>query len=122
MQTENKTCKDCANFERCEMWNYSYDPCPEFKDKRKLIYADTVVEKISELILLDDHEKKVLDRFVEKCVAVDAVPVVHGQIEKVKIVPNYIWRYRCSCCHSDAEKWYNYCPNCGAKMDGVADD
>ena len=32
---ENKTCKDCADFERCAMWNYSFDPCPEFKDGRK---------------------------------------------------------------------------------------
>ena len=76
MQTENKTCKECSKFDRCEMWNYSYDPCPEFKDKRKLIYADTVVEKISELILLDDHEKKMLECFVEKCVEVDAEEVV----------------------------------------------
>ena len=29
---ENKTCKECAEFERCKMWNYSYDTCPEFKD------------------------------------------------------------------------------------------
>ncbi len=32
MAVENKTCKECAYFERCEMWNYSYDPCPEFKE------------------------------------------------------------------------------------------
>mgnify|MGYP003292002756 CR=1 FL=1 len=35
MATGNKTCKDCAEFERCKMWNYSYDPCPEFKDGEK---------------------------------------------------------------------------------------
>ena len=44
--------------------------------ERKLIYADTVVDGLSELILLSDHEKKLLDRFVEKCLAVDAEPVV----------------------------------------------
>ena len=49
---------------------------------------------------------------------VDAVEVVHGRIEEVEIVPNYMWKYRCSCCQSDAERWYKYCPNCGAKMDG----
>ena len=32
MYKENKTCKECANFETCAMWNYSYDACPEFKD------------------------------------------------------------------------------------------
>ena len=34
---ENKTCKECAEFERCKMWNYSYDPCPEFKDGGKMM-------------------------------------------------------------------------------------
>ena len=48
---------------------------------------------------------------------VDAVPVVHGRMEKVDIVPSYMWKYRCSCCHSYGERWHNYCPNCGAKLD-----
>ena len=32
----------------------------------------------------------------------------------------YLWQ--CSCCHEEYERdgmpWYDYCPNCGAKMDG----
>ena len=32
METDAKTCKECADFERCKMWNYYYDPCPLFKD------------------------------------------------------------------------------------------
>lgn len=35
METDAKTCKECADFEQCKMWNYSYDPCPEFIDGRK---------------------------------------------------------------------------------------
>lgn len=46
----------------------------------------------------------------------NAVEVVHGQMEEVEIVPNYMWKYRCSCCYSDGERWYKYCPNCGSKM------
>ena len=56
-------------------------------------------------------------KLMEDAPTVDAVEVVHGQIEKVELVPNYMQKYRCSCCHSDAEQWYNYCSNCGAKMD-----
>ena len=119
MQTENKTCKECSKFDRCEMWNYSYDPCPEFKDKRKLIYADTVVEKISELILLDDHEKKMLECFVEKCVEVDAEEVIHAHW-----IPDDEYDI-CSHCNNpiimnrlSPEKW---CKNCGSRMDGVSD-
>jgi hypothetical protein len=53
---------------------------------------------------------------------VDAVEVVHGHWEPRKDVPGFL---RCSACHDcniyddwpDGKKW-NYCPNCGAKMDG----
>jgi hypothetical protein len=52
---------------------------------------------------------------------VDAVEVVHGRWEKAHIA-GYL---KCNCC-KDAfiyEEWlesgkWNYCPNCGAKMDG----
>lgn len=33
MVTENKTCKDCEDFEKCPMWLYSYDPCPLFRNE-----------------------------------------------------------------------------------------
>jgi hypothetical protein len=94
--------------------------------ERKLIYADTVVEKLSELILMDDHEKKVLESFVEKCMAVDAVPVVHGRWigkeEKLwNIEKPVVTGWECSECGVWGHYTYNYCPNCGAKMDGVSD-
>ena len=52
---------------------------------------------------------------------VDAVPVMHGRWEKAE----YCGFLRCSQC-TDVyidESWledgkWNYCPNCGAKMDG----
>ena len=55
-------------------------------------------------------------------------PVVHGRWEKdpdMRRMNGHIYDYRCSHCHSPAEKGcYNnndrftdYCPNCGAKMD-----
>ena len=59
---------------------------------------------------------------------VDAVEVVHGRWEKdpdMRRMNGHIYDYRCSHCHSQAEKGYynnndrftNYCPNCGARMD-----
>ena len=51
--------------------------------------------------------------------SVDAEPVRNGRWIKRDIVPDYMWKYHCSCCHSDGERRYNYCPNCGAKMDKV---
>ena len=53
---------------------------------------------------------------------VDAVEVVHGRWEPRKDAIGFV---RCSACHNcniyddwaDGKKW-NYCPNCGAKIDG----
>ena len=57
---------------------------------------------------------------------VDAVEVIHARWEKRKDVIGFV---RCSACHdcniyddwADGKKW-NYCPNCGAKMDGGNED
>ena len=54
--------------------------------------------------------------------AKDAVEVVHGRWEPRTDAIGFV---RCSVCHdcnvyddwADGKKW-NYCPNCGAKMDG----
>ena len=51
--------------------------------------------------------------------AVDAVEVVHAKWEHIPIF-NGLGRYRCGRCfhyiNVGADK--NYCPNCGARMDG----
>ena len=52
---------------------------------------------------------------------IEAEPVVHGRWEKSPHLYGFV---RCSVCHGctvwdewvDGKKW-NYCPNCGAKMD-----
>lgn len=55
---------------------------------------------------------------------IDAEPVKHGRwIEKEDLFVETV--YRCSACEEDyvlldggaIDDWYNYCPNCGAKMD-----
>jgi hypothetical protein len=59
---------------------------------------------------------------VEDAPTVDAVEVVRGRWEEYSRMPGYL---QCSKCH-DAHIWFawlkdgkwNYCPNCGAKMDG----
>jgi Zn finger protein HypA/HybF involved in hydrogenase expression len=30
--------------------------------------------------------------------------------------------YKCSCCHEDSFAASNYCPNCGAEMEGVRNE
>ena len=63
---------------------------------------------------------------INDCPAADVAPVVHGRWEAQEF-----WKYenkhsilyktnRCSLCHYDVSSrlLYNYCPNCGARMDG----
>lgn len=51
---------------------------------------------------------------------VEAVPVVHGKWKKSRIpVPVYGGiEISCSSCGRIAAHEYNYCPHCGARMDG----
>lgn len=67
-------------------------------------------------------------RAVDEAAAVDAVPVVHGQWIHTKIEDSD-WggtfnSWKCSVCGYYAGRnptGTNYCPNCGAKMDGGND-
>lgn len=67
-------------------------------------------------------------RGVEDAPTADVAPVVHGLWEKE---PSVFWRwtpsgavavarttYRCGLCGRGTAVKSNYCPNCGAKMDG----
>lgn len=51
---------------------------------------------------------------IDACPTVDAVPVVHGR--RVDYGGFYC---RCSQCEGTLPVCSNYCPNCGAKMDGA---
>ena len=62
---------------------------------------------------------------VDDIPAADVAPVVHGRI--VGSLEDGRYRRRFSCCGEDATMitqwaWPKYCPNCGAKMDGGAEN
>lgn len=63
-------------------------------------------------------------RMILNAPTVDAVEVVHGRFVYVRD-DELTDHYECSVCHryipSDYLHW-NYCPNCGAKLDGGADN
>lgn len=70
-------------------------------------------------------------QYIEALPAADVAPVVHGWWERE---PSSYWRwtpsgavavtrttYRCGLCGRGTAVKSNYCPHCGAKMDGGAD-
>lgn len=63
-------------------------------------------------------------RFYADCPLDDVSPVVHGDWIDGRPYVNSRWKV-CSVCHQTAPEphgGYNYCPNCGAKMDGGVDN
>ena len=88
---------------------------------KKLIYADDARRAI-----LEAEPKLVY--CIDKLKAVDAVEVVHGRWINAQIAAHdpfgYYCRdvdvFTCSVCgvHFDVSQIGNYCPNCGAYMDG----
>ena len=60
---------------------------------------------------------------VDKIPSADVAPVRHGRwLQKKHKIFGNAYDYVCSECGCDyALAEYNYCPNCGAKMDGVDD-
>lgn len=63
---------------------------------------------------------ELLQKILEEYGTADIAPVRHGRWRLSEYAGiNY---YQCSLCgHSVSPTAYNYCPNCGAKMDGAKD-
>ena len=60
-----------------------------------------------------------LKRMIENAPTVDAVEVVHGYWKTHSQIDTVFVCSECNLNVDDFEKrWLNYCPNCGAKMDG----
>lgn len=78
------------------------------------------------------HERTALKHLIADYEAVDAVPVVRGKWTPVKYDVHCscgksygTYHYLCSACsHVSYSQPYglNFCPNCGAKMDGKANE
>lgn len=101
----SRTCADCFHFSACHLWAVSISTdvapqCPQFEPARYASIADL-------------HE-------MHQMAKGELVPVVHGRWTYDR--PNH---YKCSECDamwSGIIRFMNYCPNCGAKKDGGADN
>lgn len=67
-------------------------------------------------------EGVIYKRTINAIPAVDAVEVKHGEWEKRMNIGVLTWCSECGWMkHQEDERKYNYCPNCGARMDGGND-
>ena len=90
----------------------------------RLIDADALRERMEQPECRTQTRRDFV-AMVDYTPTIDAVPVVHGEWENH---PHAYGFKRCSVCHdcniwgewADGKKW-NYCPNCGACMDGGKD-
>ncbi len=105
------TCKDCYHYDICQYHigdTINVQECCDFKDKSTVIELPCEVARIP---------------------AADVAPVVHGRwLEWEKrfvdrfIPPSNRLGVFCTACDKCADSKFDYCPNCGAKMDGDIND
>ncbi len=90
---------------------------------RRLIDAKPLMQSGWHLVQTGESNRFIQSMSLADIPTVDAVEVVHGKWAK-QVEDGMYW-YECSECGGEVPKtrykhdWYsNYCPNCGAKMDG----
>ena len=104
---------------------------PRLIDADELIKVldDTLAEQSKDADIRELLQKSLLVGFakqvIEDAPTVDAEPVKHGHW--IEVDTQYIDETKCSnCgvveCFNKGWKRFNYCPNCGAKMDEVEDE
>ena len=89
-------------------------------DKR-LIDANALMKNIGKIPQLRGITYGRMKKAVEETPTIDAVEVVHGRWDKpvehgLPYAANHLGVV-CSYCCKWSDNDYNYCPNCGAKMD-----
>lgn len=92
-------------------------------NEMRLIDAKPLMQSGWHLVQTGESNRFIQSMSLADIPTVDAKPVVHGQwINWGKSgTPTYENYGTCSVCHEDAEihtEHRNYCPNCGAQMDG----
>ncbi len=84
-------------------------------DSLKVAYWDDNIQSAKDDPCIVDAMTDWAIRKIKGLPTIDAVPVKHGEWiydEKAS------WKYECPFCECYFPADWNYCPNCGAKMDG----
>ena len=91
-------------------------------NEKRLIDAKDMERQIKEALAdTNPYGMGLMLRWVRVQPTVDAVEVVHGKWQERRFIcmdSEVMLGYRCSECNLTFDAETNYCPNCGAKMDG----
>lgn len=85
----------------------------------------TAIAKLTALEVTGPHATMIsAKRLLADIPAADVAPVMHGRWEYISQTLNTLSQLRCPFCgwwslDPSVDGAYNYCPNCGAKMDGA---
>ena len=79
---------------------------------------DNLDENCGDLDLQYNSEYAKLVHYIESQPVLDYVPIKHGYWKKCGQLSRTQWLHRCSLCGCPQDYAHNYCPNCGARMDG----
>lgn len=74
--------------------------------------------------VLHEYAKQYRDtllRIINEQPTIEAVPVVHGEWIFDKYTAKFGNPYSCSNCNEEFGDTYNFCPNCGSRMNGGSD-
>lgn len=88
----------------------------------ELIDKEAVLHKIGQMPTAWEYGQAVKDIYemIKNEPVADAAPVVHGRWDDLEDAE--VCSVKCSNCGEVLPEWYsdfNYCPNCGARMDGT---
>lgn len=104
------------------------------------IERDELESRIKKYVKCRDADRETLEWAKDECIrqahcmpAADVVPVVHGRWITDENTEGYTGDTQCTACKGflgeydpyickPGENSFFYCPNCGAKMDGAADN
>lgn len=98
------------------------------KTIKRLINVTSLIEAINDELYMDESTKAAFRSIVYQQPLIDDAPVVHGRWEKHEPDKCGNRKPKCSVCGEYHLAWWseytrcNYCPNCGARMDGGVSD
>ena len=80
-------------------------------------------EAVIDLVTSRYENPEICTAEINSIQAADVAPVVHGRWESQVVRKPFVQvLYKCSKCGYLVDRVSNYCPNCGAKMDGGDND